>query len=100
MYLKSNTRYSFYMGTAAYTTTNSTRVVTGECAPSSVAIRSRHKPDEGVIVVLVMLGILTRLKFYLLCLEVLRQIENELLRYNEKDVYPFPIEKVKKRLGL
>jgi hypothetical protein len=32
--------------------------------------------------------------------ELLRQIENELLRCNEKDVYPFPMEKVKKRLGL
>jgi hypothetical protein len=32
--------------------------------------------------------------------ELLRQIENELLRCNEKDVYPFPIEKVKKKLGL
>jgi len=32
--------------------------------------------------------------------EVLRQIENELLRCNEKDVYPFPNEKVKKRLSL
>jgi hypothetical protein len=32
--------------------------------------------------------------------EVLRQIENELLRCNERDVYAFPIEKVKKRLGL
>jgi hypothetical protein len=32
--------------------------------------------------------------------EVLRQIENELARCNEKDVYPFPIEKVKRRLGL
>jgi len=32
--------------------------------------------------------------------ELLRQIENELLRCNEKDVYPFPIEQVKKRLGL
>ena len=32
--------------------------------------------------------------------EVLRQIENELARHNEKDVYPFPIEKIKRRLGL
>jgi hypothetical protein len=32
--------------------------------------------------------------------EVLRQIENELARCNEKDVYPFPVEKVKRRLGL
>jgi hypothetical protein len=32
--------------------------------------------------------------------EVLRRIENELARCNEKDVYPFPIEKVKRRLGL
>ncbi|MGC2572092.1 MAG: hypothetical protein WA364_11325, partial [Candidatus Nitrosopolaris sp.] len=32
--------------------------------------------------------------------EVLRQIENELARRNEKDVYPFPIEKIKRRLGL
>lgn len=32
--------------------------------------------------------------------EVLRQIENELARCNEKDVYPFPIEKIKRRLGL
>ncbi len=32
--------------------------------------------------------------------EVLRQIENELARCNDKDVYPFPIEKISKRLGL
>ncbi len=32
--------------------------------------------------------------------EVLRQIENELARCNEKDVYPFPVEKIKRRLGL
>jgi hypothetical protein len=32
--------------------------------------------------------------------EVLRQIENELARRNEKDVYPFPVEKIKRRLGL
>jgi hypothetical protein len=32
--------------------------------------------------------------------EVLRQIENELARCNEKDIYPFPIEKINRRLGL
>jgi Protein of unknown function (DUF2384) len=32
--------------------------------------------------------------------EVLRQIENELTRRNEKDIYPFPIEKISRRLGL
>jgi hypothetical protein len=32
--------------------------------------------------------------------EVLRQIENELARCNENDVYPFPIEKIKRNLGL
>ncbi len=32
--------------------------------------------------------------------EVLRQIENELARCNKKDIYPFPIEKIKMRLGL
>jgi hypothetical protein len=32
--------------------------------------------------------------------EVLRQIENKLARCNENDVYPFPIEKIKRRLGL
>ena len=32
--------------------------------------------------------------------EVLRQIENELARCNEKDIYPFPIEKTNRKLGL
>jgi hypothetical protein len=32
--------------------------------------------------------------------EFLRQIENEFARCNENDVYPFPIEKIKRRLGL
>ncbi|MGB8938302.1 MAG: hypothetical protein WCC17_24685, partial [Candidatus Nitrosopolaris sp.] len=32
--------------------------------------------------------------------EVLRRIENELARSNEKNTYPFPIEKINKRLGL
>jgi hypothetical protein len=32
--------------------------------------------------------------------EVLRQIENELARCNEKDIYPFPIQKINKRLDL
>ena len=31
--------------------------------------------------------------------EVLRQIENELARCNEKDIYPFLIEKINRRLG-
>ena len=29
--------------------------------------------------------------------EVLRQIENELARCNEKDIYPFPIETINRR---
>jgi hypothetical protein len=32
--------------------------------------------------------------------EVLRQIENELARCDEKDSYPFPIEKINGRLGV
>ncbi|MFZ0513463.1 MAG: SEC-C metal-binding domain-containing protein [Candidatus Nitrosopolaris sp.] len=32
--------------------------------------------------------------------EVLRQIENELARSNEEDIYPFPIENISMRLGL
>jgi Protein of unknown function (DUF2384) len=32
--------------------------------------------------------------------EILRQIENELARSNEKHIHPFPIEKISRRLGL